>query len=281
MNAEYRWDEDVREAPQERIPRIALMGEFSAGKSTLANLLLGQEVSPVQVTATQMPPVWYALGRPAARVIDGEGRESPISLDDLAAYTPTGTTAVRVFMEAEVLEFCDLIDMPGTSDPNMAQELWQDMLSEVDGVVWCTTATQAWRQSEAAIWEQMPPDLQARSLLLVTRMDKILTERDRARVVGRVEREAGALFRGVFPISLAEALAAREDEEVLRASGTEAFVDALIDLLREAGPQAVEAMPAEAEYDDEEWLDRDWQAAVPDDAGPVQQDEAERENIFD
>jgi hypothetical protein len=231
-------------------PRIALMGEFSAGKSTLANLLLGQDISPVKVTATQMPPVWYARGLPGATILDHAGRETPIALDDLAGVSSRDTLAVKVFMPSEVLDFCDLIDMPGTSDPNMAQDMWDDILCQAEGVVWCTPATQAWRQSEAAIWEQMPPDLWSRSLLLITRMDKMLTDRDRQRVTARVRREAGAYFRDVLPISLTEALAARDDEEVLRRSGTEAFTDALIALVQEMGvvpPEAAEtSAPAPA-----------------------------------
>ena len=38
-----------------RRPRVALMGEFSAGKSTLSNLLIGKSALPVNVTATQLP----------------------------------------------------------------------------------------------------------------------------------------------------------------------------------------------------------------------------------
>ena len=47
---------DITES--KRKPRVALMGEFSAGKSTLTNVLLGQKSIPVRVTATSLPPVW-------------------------------------------------------------------------------------------------------------------------------------------------------------------------------------------------------------------------------
>lgn len=261
-----------------RKPRIALMGEFSAGKSTLANLLLGQDISPVRVTATQMPPVWYSSGLPGATVLHRSGREEPIPLDDLSAVSPRETLAVRVFMQSEVLDFCDLIDMPGSSDPNMALDMWDDILSQAEGVVWCTPATQAWRQSEAAIWEMMPPEIWGRSLLLITRMDKLLSDRDRMRVVSRVEREAGPCFRAVLPISLTEALAARDDDEVLRRSGTEAFIDALIGLVEGMGfhPGAEREDPAEAE-EDEDIFGED--ITFGPDAAPGHQDEVR--NIFD
>jgi GTPase Era involved in 16S rRNA processing len=41
---------------------VAILGEFSSGKSTLANVLLGRVSSPVRVTATQVPPIWYTHG---------------------------------------------------------------------------------------------------------------------------------------------------------------------------------------------------------------------------
>ena len=39
-------------------PVFGLMGEYSAGKSTLLNLLLNQNALPTKVTATNLPPVW-------------------------------------------------------------------------------------------------------------------------------------------------------------------------------------------------------------------------------
>ncbi|MFW2543886.1 dynamin family protein [Primorskyibacter sp. 2E107] len=218
-----------------RRPRIALMGEFSAGKSTLANLLLGQSVSPVKVTATQLPPVWYTLGDPAVLRIDNSGAELPIAANDLDAVSHKETQAVRIQLQAEVLEFCDVIDMPGTSDPNMPQDIWERMLARVDGVIWCTPATQAWRQSEAALWEGLPAALHDNSLLLITRMDKLQTEKDRDRVVARVRHETHGLFSKALPISLLEALADPENPDTLQRCGADLFVESLVELVENLG----------------------------------------------
>ena len=64
-----------------------------------------------------------------------------------------------------MLELMEIIDTPGNSDPNMAVETWQRMLEFADAVIWCTNATQAWRQSEAAVWDEMPLELQGARLL--------------------------------------------------------------------------------------------------------------------
>ena len=210
--------------------RIALMGEFSAGKSTLANVLLEQETSPVQVTATQLPPIWYSQGRPGAERTTDSGAREQLSPEHWRQTELAGTKKISVSLEASFLTSCDLIDMPGTSDPNMAPDYWETILPEVDCVIWCTPANQAWRQSEAALWEQVPPKLWKNSLLLVTRADKIRNDHDRARLVMRVRREVDGLFRDVLPISLTAALAGRTDPDAFESAGATALMDRIGDI---------------------------------------------------
>lgn len=223
-----------------RKPRIVLMGEFSSGKSTLANLLMEQAVSPVKVIATQLPPVWYCEGDGAPFRITHAGEHVRLDAEGLSRVSVEDTRAVRVFLRAGILGLCDIIDAPGTSDPNMDPEVWQAVLEEADAVIWCTPATQAWRQSEAAVWEEVPLELQEKSLLLVTRMDKILSETDRTRVFRRVERAVEGCFHAVYPISLTEALAAQGDPELWEESGAAAFTDALVDLLEDIAEEVAQ-----------------------------------------
>ena len=213
-----------------RKPRIAIMGEFSVGKSTLSNLLIGSNPLPVRVTATQLPPVWMSFGDQPAYREDLEGNVIPIDIEQLDQVPLEETAVIRIFLKSDILELCDLIDMPGISDPNMPAEIWQRVLHNADGVLWCTHATQAWRQSEAAVWKSMPPELYESSFLLITRIDKLLTERDRQKVVKRVRRETQGLFAGLFPISLTEALAGHDDRNLWEMSGAEAFTQCLVDL---------------------------------------------------
>ncbi|MBY6141243.1 hypothetical protein KUV26_17530 [Leisingera daeponensis] len=214
-----------------RKPRLALMGEFSAGKSTLTNLLVGRQPLPTRVTATRLPPVWISHGAECARLIGPSGSEVPVPLEDLAGAPLETTALIRLTLPAEALELCDLIDMPGISDPNMPASVWQNLLPEVDSVIWCTHATQAWRQSEAAAWEEISARLDAPSTLLITHFDKLMTPRDRDRVLRRVRKETGDRFNAVFPLSLSQALAAGEDMEAWKTSGADGFIEYLVDLL--------------------------------------------------
>ena len=64
-------------------PVICLMGEFSAGKSTLSNLLIQTSALPVNVTATQLPPVWISKGNDAPYRVALDGGEYDIDLENL------------------------------------------------------------------------------------------------------------------------------------------------------------------------------------------------------
>ena len=218
-------------AAARRKPRLALMGEFSAGKSTLTNLLVGRQPLPVRVTATRLPPVWISYGPEAARVTGTDGSETPVAIEDLANVAMDSTALIRLTLPAEALELCDLIDMPGISDPNMPASVWQRLLPEVDNVIWCTHATQAWRQSEAAAWEEISQQVKGAGTLLITHFDKLRNSRDQQRVVKRVAKETGDAFNAIFPLSLSQALKAGEDMDVWKTSGADSFIEYLVDLL--------------------------------------------------
>ncbi|MEM9576641.1 MAG: dynamin family protein [Pseudomonadota bacterium] len=218
-----------------RLPRIALMGEFSAGKSTLANLMIGTNPLPVQVVATQLPPVWISYGSQPSVIVDLEGNETECDLANLDGIDPEETAFIRFYCEQEILRQCEIIDLPGISDPNMAQDVWARIMPFADGVLWCSPATQAWRQSEAAVWEEIEDGVQQNSLLVLTRGDMLLTEKDKSKVLKRVRAEAGASFADILMISLVLARDAGDDEDMWAQSGADRFVACFLALVEKIG----------------------------------------------
>ncbi len=215
-----------------RKPVFALMGEFSAGKSTLMNFLLRSHTLPTQVTATQLPPVWFSWGKQSAYVLRHDGTREDISLDQLDSVGVNDVQFVRIFLEADILEAVDLIDTPGISDPKIASDVWRRAVGQANGVLWCTHATQAWRETERATWVSLPERLQHNSLLLVTRAD-VLGAKDRQKVLRRVNREAGHLFNRSILFSARDAIMARDksgDAELWTRSGGGKMVDSFLEI---------------------------------------------------
>jgi hypothetical protein len=212
-----------------RKPVIALMGEFSAGKSTLMNLLLGQNILPTQVTATRMPPVWIKYGDEPAYRVDHAGRRHPVDMLTPGSIPVDDTRFVRLHCTAEILKQCDLMDTPGISDPNIKPDDLLRTVRYASSVMWCSHAGQAWRESERGAWEGLPERLRQTSILLVTRKDKIETEIDQRKIDRRLERETSHLFNARIFVSLTDAIRSREagDEARWAESGAPKFLEML------------------------------------------------------
>lgn len=215
-----------------RKPCIALMGEFSAGKTTLTNFLLGEDVLPTRVTATQLPPVWMSYGEPQAWYVDAAGARHDLAFEDLYNVPVEGVRYIRLFCKGRILETIDLIDTPGISDPNIPKAVWEMAVGYVNAVMWCTHSTQAWRESERSAWDSLPQRLRANSILLATRSDKLMPV-ERERVARRLRREAGAMFKDIVMFSAMDALRAVSDpeaEDLWTESGGAALLAALQDI---------------------------------------------------
>ena len=209
------------------IPRIVLMGEFSAGKSTVINALLGRDAVPTAATATQLPAIWFAHGEVEREyAIGADWTVSPLDSPDLSGTDLRRHAVIRLDRPDPVLRGFEIIDTPGISDPTLEGGELAIPTALADLVIWCTPANQAWRQTEVASWRGVPAELRRRSLLLVTRADTLGGERNVEKVRGRLEREAGGEFdRILFMDARLAALAAaapsgeRTDEHWRRSGG--------------------------------------------------------------
>ncbi len=194
--------ETEEKANETRRARVVVLGEFSAGKSTLINLLTGAHSLRTQVTATQMPAVWISYGTGDSYGVDLAGKKHPIDLLNPDSISVSETAYIRSFVEAPALKLCDFIDTPGNSDPNIASEAWERVAKIADIAIWCSPSTQAWRQSELSAWKEVPGHVRAKSILLLTRADKLTNETDRKKVLRRVQHEASDQFTHIHMASL-------------------------------------------------------------------------------
>lgn len=219
--------------PAHSLPRLAVVGEFSSGKSTLLNLLLGQDILPTKATATASPAIWLSHGEAEGFYIDAKGDRQVLPEGGIADV-PSDSRYIRLWNPADFLQSCDVLDLSGLADPGRPDEVTYEMLGHAHCVIWCTPATQAWRQSERAAWLAVPERIRARSILAVTRIDKLRQAEDLTRVMRRVEHEAEGLFCAFAPISapMAQKALTNDDEEAWNQSGIDALTEALFNQLQ-------------------------------------------------
>lgn len=201
-------------------PVFALMGEYSAGKSTLLNFLAGQQVAPTQVTATNLPPIWLTYStKPYCKGLQGNGTETTVDLARDTSGLREHYLVLRIGVNAPRLREHDIIDTPGISDPNLPKGALRFLGKYLDFVVWCSAANQAWRQTEKTAWTKLAKAVRDDSILVLTRADKLRSEQDVDKVVRRVRKETTDLFHQVLPLKTTKAADVADDKRTEDADG--------------------------------------------------------------
>jgi predicted GTPase len=261
--------EEQQQALLDQVFRIALVGEFKAGKSTLANALLGRDLLPT--AARECSPAIARIRAlapgelPGADIRMTDGTHRQVSLDALdellrlpirpdAAANGVVEAVIRVAGCAILQDGVELVDTPGVFAAGLARErATLEFLPRADAIVFLTRADQPLPESEVQfLSERIPAGERARLFLVVNRADEIRSEPERAEVLKRIHTELAQFgsLRLHF-LSAADAVDAIEDgdDEALRRSGVPEFLDAVTTFLskeRAASLLAVQRTRAES-----------------------------------
>jgi hypothetical protein len=195
-----------------RKPRVAILGEFNAGKTTLTNLLARTRALDTDVLAnTRLPTLVHDGAQDAEPILVPERSR------DGTATNPLGVT-MRVPFEyelsaspADLLKACSIIDTPGLADPTHADRVGDVFARIADIAIWCSVAGQCWRESERQAWDSFPGRLRRYGVLVLTGADSVPRAADRQRILARLQREAVGRFGVILFLSGRDAAAAIDD----------------------------------------------------------------------
>ncbi|WP_170937379.1 MULTISPECIES: dynamin family protein [Rhodomicrobium] len=215
--------------------RLALMGEFNSGKSTLANLLIGNAPLPtLRLSNTRIPTLIHYAPEPMVAAVLEDGSKQRLTTE---APTPLAEMLrIQLGMPMPHLRACEIIDFPGISDPWLSYGALDIGRHPVDAVLWCTFATQAWKESEAAVWRLLPEHMRRHAMLSVTSKD-LLSEEQSAKVMARLRKATTDTFADHALISALQARKAIDrdggvqDAGIWRMSGAADFYGRLQALL--------------------------------------------------
>ena len=194
--------------------RVAVVGEFSKGKSTLLNALLGEEIQPVRDIPCSGTVTVLKYG-PQQRVICKykDGREEEISpqqykdkasISEEAALGSVGDAIVyseikEIIFEHPNLELCtngvEIIDSPGLNEQAERTLVTEQVLKTTDAVIFLTHAQNALTEKERELLLYLKKELNpgkddegAKSIfVLVNFADLLRREESRKQVRQRVE----------------------------------------------------------------------------------------------
>jgi len=193
---------------------IAFAGEFSAGKSSLANMLAGADILPTGIRHLPLPLVILNYSEEPRTVAGWWGKEhKTFNGVALEAAADTSPDFISVGLNTPALQQVSLFDLPGAGASGIAFDDTNtlDLLKFVDCAIWCTNGTSAWRESERALWAQVPEELMKNSLLAVTHADLQAVVDDMPQLMERLNTDKGVLFREIVPIATPEAVHALAD----------------------------------------------------------------------
>jgi predicted GTPase/uncharacterized tellurite resistance protein B-like protein len=188
--------------------RVAIVGEFSQGKSTLLNALLGEEIQPVRAipcSGTVTVLRHGATRRVIARYRDGREEEIPFEqYQEKAAISEDAALSNRddalnsdlleLVLEHPGLALCqqgvELVDSPGLNEHPDRTRLTHQLLENVDAVIFLANASRPLTQGERELLQELRLRLNgndascpAENLFVVVNfMDLLRREKDQQQV---------------------------------------------------------------------------------------------------
>lgn len=238
----------IHDSPVAGLPdplRLVVAGEFSSGKSTAINAVLRHRLLPSAFGGLKAPPIRVRHGAELAvsyPALDGSLRPADSILDAIE----TGVaTEIHVTAPFPALRGVELIEVPARPDG-----VWDDeargLVASADMLIWCTISSQAWRLSEKAFIEDLPRSLRSRSVLLLSRADKLRSNADCDKIMRRLEREAATYFANVIFMGGAPDLieASSRDETAWADTGGKYILDLAQELFGARGEASAAPFPS-------------------------------------
>jgi len=173
--------------------RIVVAGEFESGKSSVINAMLRGPILPCNPGLVSRPII--RITNAAKKSIEAEdtmgSAYTPTSLNDLRDNENLASCDVRVPLG--LMAGVEIIEVPFHHEGGISAN-HLEMIAEADLIIWVTIASQAWRLSEQAIIEGLPFHARNKSILAISRADKLRKAEDLDKIETRLQKDASKFF---------------------------------------------------------------------------------------
>jgi GTP-binding protein EngB required for normal cell division len=175
---------------RERPLRVAVVGEFNAGKSTFLNALLGEDVAPTGVLPTTATLHWVAWAPdPFARVVVRGAPDRVVPHAELkatlAALKDTKVERVYIYAPIERLKRVEILDTPGFNAPDPDHiAAARAAFDEAHVAIWLLDATHPMKETERKVLAEIQ-DLGVPVQILANKADRLKPD-ERAAVLAHI-----------------------------------------------------------------------------------------------
>ncbi|MFG5090488.1 dynamin family protein [Campylobacter lari] len=189
---------------------IAIIGQFSSGKSTLLNLILQKECLPTGVVPVTFKPTFLRYAREYfLRVEYEDGSDEIVDIDELSKFSDQRnklkeTKSLHLFAPIELLKDITLIDTPGLNANDIDTLTTFKELSFMHSAIWLSLIDNAGKKSEEDAIRANAKLLERGGICVLNQKDK-LNQDELENVLNYAHLVFDKYFEKIIAISCKEA----------------------------------------------------------------------------
>jgi predicted GTPase len=197
--------------------RVAIVGQFSSGKSTFLNAILSNNILPTGIIPVTSKINYIKYGKDIRLAVSfKDGSEQFYDVSSIATFTDSRSKNetdsidyLTLYYPLDLLKNIIFVDTPGLNSTSDADtETTKNILDNVDCIIWLTSAGNAAQKTEKDVVKEIINNYSAKSLCIINQKDQ-LDETDLADVISHVNEQFGQYFSKIEAISAKQALDAR------------------------------------------------------------------------
>ncbi|MEA1918923.1 MAG: dynamin family protein [Campylobacterota bacterium] len=198
---------------------IAIVGQFSSGKSTFLNALLSKDVLPTGIipVTSKVNFINYAQEY-KLKVSYHNGANEYHSLETIAQFTDQRHAIEEIkyltlYAPMDILKEISFVDTPGLNSLSLNDtQVTKKILRDVDGIIWLTLIDNAGKESEAEVLKEYLGNFKDKSLCVLNQKDKFTPEQVET-TLSYIKENFSSFFSELIPISAKQALDSRVNQK--------------------------------------------------------------------
>ena len=227
--------------------RVAIIGQFSSGKSTFLNALLGDEILPSGITPVTAKVCEIVYGENLALEVlykNGEVIKKELTFLELVDEMENlKISHYKLYAPLPLLKEVSFLDTPGFNSQNESDtETTNAILESVDGIIWLTLIDNVGKNSEKQILQTHISRYANKSICVLNQKDRLKNQGEIDTSIEYAKSAFSGFFEQTLAISAKMALDSikRGDESLYRESGIKEVLDYINDSIYKRASSAKE-----------------------------------------